>query len=97
MRLYRLGSDIELVTPLLLVPSSVKSLFPGMKWYEGGIGNSNIVSIVNIPGEIPGFLDALSLRGLVAGLLLLRELGEQVKLSERSSAMLTGSRETFGE
>ena len=44
-----------------------------------------------------GFLDALSLRGLVAGLLLLRELGEQVKLSERSSAMLTGSRETFGE
>ena len=46
---------------------------------------------------MPGFLEALSLRGLVAGLLLLRELGEQVKLSERSSAMLTGSWETFGE
>ena len=80
MRLYRLGSDIGMVTPLLLAPSSVKSLFPEMKWYEGVIGNSNIVSmqsmIVNIPGEMPGFLDALSLRGLVAGLLLLRELGE---------------------
>ena len=54
----------------------------------------------NVPGERPGVREenlALSLRGLEAGLLFLREPGEQVKLSERSSAPVTGSRDKSGE
>ena len=49
---------------------------------------------------MPGVLEenlALSLRGLEAGLVFLRDLGEQVKLSVKSSAPVTRSRDTSGE